>query len=832
MSAINAQPGLAKANPDERGRTGADIRCEHCGLAVPPALLDDTRDAQFCCRGCETVYSVLRSNGLKQYYALREATGAATIPATTSGRKFSEFDDPAFTERYVRPRPDGPSTVELQVEGVHCAACAWLIERLPRLVTGVHEARLDLRRGVVTVTWDADRTPLSAVARQLDSLGYTPHPCRGQADDLRRREDRRYLIRIAVAGALAGNVMLLAFALYGGMFHGMEAQYRLFFRWTSLGLALIAVLWPGRSFFTSAFNAMRVGRVHMDVPIALGLGAAMAWSIAATVSDSSEVYFDCVTMLVFLLLIGRWIQMRQQRSSADAMQLLFTLTPNSARRVDDGLIRAVPADAVQIDDVLEVLPDETIPVDGEVIDGHSTLDESLLTGESMPINIAPGDIVRAGTVNRSSPIRMRAQATGEDTRVGRIMKLVEEAARQRSPIVHIADRIAGVFVFVVLGLAVLTAALWWRSDPASAIEHALAVLIITCPCALGLATPLALVASIGNAARSGILIKGGAVLEQLCRPARLVLDKTGTLTEGAMQVLNWTGDDSLQPAAATLERHSSHPVARALVDAFDTDHVPPSVERVEQTPGGGIRGIVCGEHIVIGSPQYMAQHRIEMPETLDAHRRQLAASGVTPVLIARNGIVEAIAGLGDPLKTDAATSLRKLREFDVSPEVLSGDDPAVVAHIGRQLGIDSSDLFGRVSPERKQEHVTAHNRAGTSVVMVGDGANDAAALAAADVGIAVRGGVEASMLAADVYLLRRGLAPLVELFEGARRTRSVIIRNLGISLGYNVIGVSLAMAGLINPIIAAVLMPISSLTVVAVALRSKTFSRTMTEMRS
>jgi Cu2+-exporting ATPase len=458
-----------------------------------------------------------------------------------------------------------------------------------------------------------------------------------------------------------------------------------------------------------------------------------------------------------------------------------------------------------------------------VVEGSSSVDASLLTGESRPVRVGPGDPVHAGTLNVGGRIVVRVEAAGEQTRVGRLMRLVEESAGRKAPVVRLADRISGVFVATVLVLAAITAALWWSAGAGVAIDRAIALLIVTCPCALGLATPLAVSAAIGRAGRAGLLIKGGDALERLARPGRVLVDKTGTLTEGRTALHRFWGDDAIRPWVLAVESHSSHPVARAFVEALDRGGPRPSATLEGAPDSAGVIGRVGARRLTIGSPAFVAPHatRPAVPG-LDEAVERLVADGLTPVVIAVDDRPCAAAGFGDPLRQEAPATVQRLRELGWEVGILSGDHPTVVAAVGRRLGLDAEASRGGVLPEQKLARIERAAAEGT-VLMVGDGVNDAAALSAATVGVAVHGGAEVAMSVADVYLSRPGLEPLIRLLEGARRTLRVIRWNLLFSLGYNVVGAGLAMAGWIGPLAAAVLMPLSSITVIAISFRSRTF---------
>jgi Cu2+-exporting ATPase len=796
-----------------------ELPCEHCGLPVPAGLIERGTGLQFCCSGCRVAFDIIQGSGLERYYRLRERIEAPMQPARPVGRSFEEFDDPAFVSLYGRSRAEGHTTIDLYLEGVHCAACVWLVERVPAVILGVVECRLDLGRSMAQISWDPSAVELSRVARFLDSIGYPPHPVGGiEARELERRADRSLMIRIAVAGAVAGNIMLLAFALYGGLFGGIEEEFRRLFRWTSMVLSLPSVIWCAAPFYRGAWGALRTRRLHMDVPITIGILAGFLWGCRNTILATGEIYFDSVTVLIFLLLVGRFVQRRQQRRAARATEMLFSLAPSSARIIEDGDVREVPVAVLAAGDLVELRAGDTAPADGVVSAGSSTLDLSLLTGESRPVDVDVGDPIHAGTVNLSGRLVIRVETTGESTRIGRLLALVEESARRRAPVVQLADRISAWFVAAVLLLAAVTALIWSGTD--RAVDHAVALLIVSCPCALGLATPLAVAAAIGNAARSGILIKGGDALERLVRPGRMFLDKTGTLTEGRLAVVQWYGEPELRRIVAAIEAHSSHPIARALAD-WDEPSAGLDIRDVKQHPGQGVTAICDGRSVTVGSASFVVESGTELSEESDSMIRAIVADGMTPIVVALDNAVAAIAALGDPVRVDTPSTLDRIRRIGWRLEVLSGDHPGTVRAVMSRIGLEHGR--GGANPEDKAEIVHQASQAAPTV-MVGDGVNDAAALAAAAVGVGVHGGAEAALAAADVFLSEPGLSPIVRLLEGARRTLGVIRRNLVFSLAYNVVAVTLAMSGHMHPLIAAILMPLSSITVVVSSYKARTFS--------
>jgi Cu2+-exporting ATPase len=789
--------------------------CVHCGLPVPRGRTDD-----FCCAGCEVVHAAIAAHGLDRYYALRDDPS----PARTTDRSYAELDTPAFHRLHVERDRDGRLRSALYLEDLRCAACVWLVETTRRCVPGAIDVRVDLGRSRADVTWDPDATSLAVIARHLDRLGHAVHPYRGlDRDRQRRREDRSLLVKLGVAGAAAGNLMLLAIALYAGLFGGMTGSDTAFFRWASMIVAVPALGFAATPMFRAAIGALRARRLHLDLPLSIGIVAGLVWGSANVIRGVGEIYFDSLAMLVFLLLVARWIVLRQQRRASTAAELMFALTPSRARRVDptSERIDEVPIEAIVRGDHVEVRAGDTIPVDGTIVRGSSAIDAGLLTGESRPVDVAPGAIVHAGTVNVVAPLVVMANAVGEATRVGALVATIEALASRKAPIERLVDRMSGRFVVVVTILAALTFVGWSLVSPARGAEQAMALLVVTCPCALALATPLAVTVALGRAARRGILIKGADALERLATPATMLVDKTGTLTEGRLAVASWHGDVDARGLAAAVEAGSAHPIARALV--ADQAPVELATDVVEQL-GRGVRGTVAGRRVTIGAPAWVRAHGGRTRGDIDGWIADVARRGETPIAVAVDDAIVAIAGIADPVRGDAKAALAALARLGWQVAIVSGDDARVVGAVGAAVGLAPSACTGDVAPEAKLARVRAERERGP-VVMVGDGVNDAAAIAAATCGIAVSGAADIAIEAADVYLRTPSIGAIVDTVEGARDTLATIKRSLAISLGYNVTAAALAVSGLIHPLIAALLMPASSLTVLASSLRSRAFRR-------
>lgn len=824
--------------PRERSHLhAAPVACAHCGLAVPEGMLRPGEEKQFCCNGCRQVHDLIRDWGYEKFYGLVEQQGGTLEPARPTGRGFEDLDDPLALEGATEEEPGGRCRTRLYLEGVHCAACVWLVEKLPEALDGVDSVRLNLANAVAEVTWRPERVKLSAVARALDRLGYSPHVHRaGAARDARRAEDRAALVKLGVAVAGAMNLMFLHGALYAGEASGMASPYEAFFRWVSLGIALPVLAFSARPFFQTALAGLRSRFVHIDLPVAIGIAVTFAASAANVVRGSGPVYFDSLAMLVAALLGARQVQRAAQRAAlerADSLRGVAFL--EFARRLQgDGPLAPaveVPLAALEPGDRVEVRSGELVPADGVVLLGRSTLDASVLTGESVPVPVAEGGSVWAGVTNLGARLVVRVEAAGEKTRVGALLAVVQDALARRPAVLRLTDLLARRFVQALLLLAAAALLLALPLGPEAAVGRVVALLVVACPCALGLSVPLAVSVGLMRAARAGIFVKDPDALDRLRRVGTVLLDKTGTLTEGKASFARYLGDETALELASTLEAESSHAVAHALRTSLGRRvTVVREVARVREVAGRGISGVVDGRRVAVGNRAHVAAFAPSVPEALDAHAEALVADGFSPLWVAVDGHVAGVGGIGDPLRADARATVDALRARGVLVRILSGDDPRVVASVAARLGIAPEDALGGRTPEEKRDLVASlvaaresEGRDAPAVVMVGDGVNDAAALALADVGVAVLGGKGASLVAADVVLTREGVAPLLELLRGSRRVFGVIRRNLAFSLLYNVAGAALALAGLVGPLLAAVLMPASSLSVVLSSALSRPF---------
>lgn len=804
--------------------------CTHC--ATPTLCsVEENAGPIFCCKGCQGAYELIHGWGLDSYYQLRQQLKHTGIVQVTDGSQgFAQFDDHEFLGESTPIETEaGLVTCQLAVHGLHCGACSWLIENAAARIDGLKMARVNMAEHTIRFVFDVTLLKLSDIAALLNRLGYQLSPIKDHVQGHLQQENRRQLVQIAVAGFLAANAMWIAVALYAGEFTGVATEHRFFL--TSMGtiLGLASVLGPGRTFFRGAWGALQARTPHMDLPIALGL---CVGSIVGTISGFSgqgQTYFDSLSTLVFLLLIGRWIQFRQQQRASKAVDLMLRITPQYATRINsDATECKLLVSQLSVGDLVKVAAGESVPVDGIIVAGNSALDLSLLTGESLPVAVSTGEFVAAGAANTVASLCVRVQALGRDTRIGKVMQAVENAAVEKTPLVQLADRIGGVFVVAVTILGLITFGAWVSAGWVVATSHATSLLIVACPCALALATPLAIAVSLGRAARSGILIRDGSVFQHLSNPGIAWFDKTGTLTEGRLRVQSILGSLEALQLAGCVERHCQHPVAEALElecrsQRLETDIGTAELLGVGQ---GGVEGRVGNRLVHVGNQNYMEQHCGSLNEHWLHEIESLVERGHSPLLISVERQVQAVVGLADPPRRDAQSTLEYLNYRGWQIGILSGDHPQIVRRLGASLGLDQSRCLGGLSPEDKLSYVKqSRNGSKKTVLMVGDGVNDAAALAAADVGVAVRGSVEVSLQAAPVFVASGNLKSIEQLVKGSMLTNWVIYRSFAASLGYNLVAVGLAVAGFITPLIAAVLMPISSITVLGMTLLSRTFGR-------
>jgi Cu2+-exporting ATPase len=705
---------------------------------------------------------------------------------------------------FLKRRPDAAPTFELLVKGARCAACLGKIERETAALPGVASARLNLTTGKLTVAFDSllDADP-GAVVTTLEKLGYPTAPYDpAQAAEAQDREGRRLVLCLAVAAFGAMNTMMFSVPLWAGLF-GQELgpATRVVMQWWCALVATPCALYAGRPFFESAWRSLKKRRANMDVPISIGVLLTLGVSFSETLLHGRDAYFDAAVSLLFLLLIGRWFDHRLRlRARSAASDLLALQAPAAAVLGADGVERRTPISEVEVGDILIARPGERIPVDALVQSGSSELDNALLTGETAPVPLRPGEICRAGALNLSGVVRLQALARSEDSAVAAIARLVEAGAQSKSKYVQLADRAASVYVPVVHTAALLTFAGGWIIGLGlrEALLRAVAVLIITCPCALGLAVPAVQISASARLFRRGVLVKSGAAVERLAEVDHVVFDKTGVLTEGRPRLLD--APASTIALAAPLARASSHPLSRALAAEAGPG---PHADEVIEHPGLGVEGLIDGRRARLGRAEFVGVHG--------------RASLETELWFAFEGETKIRFRFSDRLRPDAAETVAALTARGLTVEILSGDAPFPVAMAAEAVGIPA--WRGGLTPIQKAEAIVALQTKGRRVLMVGDGLNDAAALARAHAGMAPGTALDASQNAADLVFSGDALGAVVDAIDVARQARRRALENFGFAALYNLIAAPAAMLGLVNPFLAALAMSGSSLAVTLNALR-------------
>ncbi|HRP25672.1 heavy metal translocating P-type ATPase [Thauera sp.] len=815
--------------PGAAAQVATDVDCYHCGLPIPPETQHyvrvDGRARRMCCIGCEAVAQSIVDNGLVDYYRHRDAMPESRREAMpVELQELGLFDHPDFQKSFVRAVGEHEREAALILEGITCAACVWLNENHVARLPGVSAIEINYATRRARVRWDEARIRLSDILAAIQAIGYRAYPYDAErSEQIANKERRSMLWRVFVAGFGMMQVMMYAFPVYVAGEGDMSWDIELLLRWASLLLTLPVVLYSAAPFFQRAWRDVRLRRLGMDVPVAIGVGSAFLASLWATLTDGPEVYYDSVTMFVFFLLGGRYLEMLARQKAVRGVEELGKVLPSFAERLAGWPQQAggerIPTSQLAPGDIVRVRPGEVVPADGVVVEGVGEVNESLLTGESLPVPKAAGARLTGGSINVSSPLLLRVQQIGDATRLAAIRRLMERAASEKPRIATQSDRVAAYFIVTLLVLAGITGVAWYFIDSERALWVFVSVLVVACPCALSLATPTALTVATDALARMGVLVTRGHAIETLAKASHFVFDKTGTLTYGQMKVeelqaLGPLDERRLRELAAAIEQGSEHPVASALREAAEGLCLP-LVSEIQAETGQGMRGRVDGEEVWIGRPDYVAaQAGQPLPGVLD----EFAARGGTVVALARRSGWLGLFRLADVVRQEAGVLTRRLAAENARMSVLSGDNAAVVARVAGGLGID--DARGGMTPQGKQEAIVGMQQDAKAVVaMIGDGVNDAPVLAQAHVSVAMGGGTDLARNQADIVLLNENLASLGRGIDLSRKTLRIIRQNLWWSFTYNFTSVPLAMAGLVTPWMAGIGMAASSLLVVLNAMR-------------
>lgn len=789
------------------------LNCDHCRLPIPPGelvteLLDSTA-RQFCCRGCAGAYRIITGAGLADFYRRRDWRENG-VPA---GVFESEYNH-EYLAKFVRPGRDG-AEISFLLEGIHCASCIWLIEQLLSRTPGIITAQINFSTHRLRVAFDPERVTPRQLSEIIKGIGYRPRPYTlDAAHSLRAKEQRTLLIRFGTAAFMSMQLMSFSLALYGGYFNGMAPGAKILMQIFSAAITTPLIFYCGWPFLAGAWRSLKNRAPGMDLLIALGVLAAYFYSLVALLHHQ-EVYFDTAAMIITLLLLGRLLESSARQRAASGIDHLLQLAPATTLKITGATQTVIDSANLLADDLILVRPGDRFPVDGTVVAGSSEVDEAVLTGESLPVLKGPGGRVISGALNLTTAVTVRVTSRAEESFVARVARLVEEAQNRRAPVQALADRLAALFVPMVILLAVATWFYWFMHGMnfGAALLIAVSVLVVACPCALGLATPTAVLVASGTAASLGILFRGGDILEKTARLNTVAFDKTGTLTEGHPRVI------AIEPAAgsaaellalaARLENGSNHPLAVGILAAARRRGIVPEARGgATVIPGQGVWTQSSQGKIIGGNRAFLANHHIEIPPG--------PATNHTEVYLAVNNVYRGRILLEDLLRAEALPAMAALRRLGCAPFMLTGDNQVTARAIAGQLDID---YIAGMDPAAKTAWVDEQIKRGARVLMVGDGINDGPALAAATVGCAMAGSTDFALETSDLVLTKPNLLKIVEAIELARRAMRIIKQNLFWASCYNLLALPLAAGGKLTPIYAAAAMAASSVCVVVNSLR-------------
>lgn len=806
--------------------------CFHCTLPIPdnadfPVKLGDiTRGT--CCTGCQAVAQTIIDNGLGDYYLHRQNSAEKVEPlADELLQQLRLYDNEEIQRSFVLNESADVREAALILEGITCAACVWLNERHLSHLKGVLSADINYTSHRARVRWDNAQIKLSQILESISAIGYRAHPFdAARQEALAQKERKTALLRIYLAGLSMMQVMMYAVPLYLANSGDMSSDIEELLRWASMILTLPVICYSSLPFYTGSWRDLKSGRVGMDVPVALGIISAFSASVWATLTHSGEVYFDSVSMFVFLLLGGRYLEMLARRKAGSAVEKLIKLIPSFAHRLSDyphsHESQEAPVAQLAPGDYLLVREGETIPADGQIAEGQTQVDESLLTGESRPLHKAQGDELVGGSINRGNPVVLQVSRIGAQSILSGIVRLMDRAMAEKPRFAQLADRVSAWFVALLLFVAAMTAICWYLYDPNKALWITVSVLVVSCPCALSLATPAALATATGKLAQLGLLISKGHALETLAKVDCVVFDKTGTLTTGNILLLDacYFGDkleaDSL---AYAIEQHSSHPIAQPFRKLSASSY---HISEVSYLAGSGLQAVCAEKTYRIGKLEYVA----ELVGNTSPPSFALPAES-TLIFLGTTNCWLACYSVGDALRPESQEVISALRTQGMELILLSGDRQTTVDAIANQLHIQNRQA--ELSPQQKLDALANLQRAGKTVLMIGDGINDAPVLAAAQVSIAIGSGSDIARASGDMILLTESLRPILDGISMSRRCMNIIRQNLAWALIYNVVALPLAMAGLITPWLASLGMAGSSLLVVANAIRLSKTSKTAIE---
>ncbi len=782
--------------------------CYHCGLNNDPSAIRHCevlgKSRYFCCQGCLAVAEAIVSNGLEDYYHYRnEFAEKADLNESDILKKLSVFDDESIVEEFVENKGQ-QAEIQLTISGINCAACGWLIEKQLAKVTGLNQVGVNVAARRATISWNKDQIKLSQILNQLEKIGYHGTPFQPeQHEAIYRKENKDFLKQLGLAGLMTMQVMMLNIGVFFDLFGHLDGETKQYFNWVSLLLTSPVIIYSSAGFYSSAVRAVKAKTVNMDVPISIALTAIYISSLFATIQNTGQTYFESLCMFVFLLLISRFLEHGARYKASQISANMLKYIPTTATLIEQNAHTPVLAKSLVKGQTVLVKAGEQVPIDGTIIEGQGQLDEAMLTGEFNLVDKSVGDTVYAGTLNQLGTLSVRVDNALKHATVNQISKLQNQALANKPSIATIADKFSQYFVSAVLLISCLTYFAWTQIDSSQALWVTISVLIATCPCALGLATPSALSCAVAHLNSKGVLLKRADALEQITKVDWVGLDKTGTLTEGKFSIsaqinLSQLNDDEIYNICASLERYSSHPIARA----FPENKQSLCVEDFKQEVGKGVTGIIEGVTYKLGSASYM---NITIPDSL----------AQCNILLQSNQTILAGFILDDAIRESSVEFISQLKNKTVN--LISGDAKLAVTKVAKTLNIPN--VFAQQTPEQKLHLVQKAQQTQHTVLMVGDGINDGPVLAQADVSITLGAGSDLAKSSADIVLLDNSLDKLQLLFRIAHRCKNKIKQNIGWAVGYNLLVLPLAFTGYLSPWLAVIGMSLSSLIVVVNSIR-------------
>ena len=793
------------------------VKCSHCHLEFDESMMiNEGSDLHFCCNGCQGVYHLLKSDGLDSFY---EKIGKNTIaPPIALNEDSSNFDLESFAQRYIKTTSEGFKSVDLIIEGIHCAACVWLNEKVLHNTNGVVEANINFTNNKAHIIWDDDEIALSEIINKIRSIGYNAYPYdQTQGEKQAIKQNRDYMLRMSIAIFCSMNIMMIGVAKYTGFFTGMDKEILELVHMAEFIFSTPVLFFSGWIFFRGAYFGLKNKIINMDFLVSSGATLTYIYSLYVLFTGHGHSYFDSVAMIITFVMVGKYLEVIGKKGAIDTMDKIKSQIPLEATIIEDQGKKVVPLDKINIGDIIEVKTGEKASVDGELLSSNAVFDESSISGESLPVNKKQGELIYSGTINTGDVIRYEAKKNYANSTLNTIVTLLEDSLASKPKIQETTNELSKHFSVTILTLALITF-IGWLSYGAGFEESliiCISVIVIACPCALALATPIASLVGISWLAKKGLLFKEAKFIETFAKANTVVLDKTGTLTQGKLSITNaqiHTKDQEILSLLYSLVDSSNHPVSVAvfkyLEENFDSiKHI--ELDEIQTHHAQGLSAKYKGKILLGGNRSLIENSKIKLENDFEN----------TQYHFAYDGKIIASFELEDQLKEGAKELIEYFKSNNIQPIMLTGDNHKAAAKIAKSVGIE--EYHCNINPIQKADFITKLHNQGKTVVMAGDGVNDALALSRSDIAISMGNGADISIAISDVVILNDSLKGLQDCFYISKRTFSFIKQNLAISLVYNLLTIPIAMMGYIIPLIAALSMSLSSLLVVGNSMRIK-----------